>query len=240
MDQSNHDLEELIAKGKTQGFLTYDQVNDYLPDEAVSPEKLDSLLLALEVQGIELISEAPKPKLRTHAQEKKVEPEFVAELETELAPLAAKDTVPYRSVVYNVSFAYPKKDWVAVPAAGGNIALLMHKKGEASLALDFQVLRVALAPDEVDDTFKQIELETLAQRSPHARVAGSALDTIGGNKVVVVRYGASGLSGDLDVTQYSVVSGASLYRLTCAATRATAPRHASACETVARTLVVGK
>ena len=157
-----------------------------------------------------------------------------------VAPLAAKDTVPYKSVVYNVSFAYPKKDWVAVPAAGGNIALLMHKKGEASLALDFQVLRVALAPDEVDDTFKQIELETLAQRSPHARVAGSALDTIGGNKVVVVRYGASGLSGDLDVTQYSVVSGASLYRLTCAATRATAARHASACETVARTLVVGK
>jgi hypothetical protein len=159
------------------------------------------------------------------------------------APAAApvlKDTVPYKSMVYNVAFAYPKKDWVAVPAAGGNIALLMHKKGEASLALDFQVLRVALAPDEIDDTFKEIELEALAQRAPHARVTSSALDALGGNKVVIVKYGASGLSGDLDVTQYSIVSGASLYRLTCAATRATAARHASACETVARTLVVGK
>jgi hypothetical protein len=151
-----------------------------------------------------------------------------------------KDTVPYKSMVYNVAFAYPKKDWVAVPAAGGNIALLMHKKGEASLALDFQLLRVALAPDEIDDTFKEIELEALAQRAPHARVTSSALDALGGNKVVIVKYGASGLSGDLDVTQYSIVSGASLYRLTCAATRATAARHASACETVARTLVVGK
>lgn len=155
-------------------------------------------------------------------------------------PLPARDVQPYRSLVYNVAFSYPKKDWVAVPAAGGNIALLMHKKGEASLALDFQVLRVALAPDEIDDTFKEIELEALAQRAPHARVVSSALNELGGNKVVLIRYGASGLTGDLDVTQYSIVSGASLYRLTCAATRATAARHASTCETVARTLVVGK
>jgi hypothetical protein len=155
-------------------------------------------------------------------------------------PLAAKDTQPYKSLVYNVAFSYPKDDWVAVPAAGGNIALLMQKKGEASLALDFQVLRVALAADEIDDTFKEIELEQLTQRAPHARVMSSALNEMAGNKVVVIRYGASGLTGDLDVTQYSVVSGASLYRLTCAATRATAAKHARACETVARTLVVGQ
>jgi hypothetical protein len=155
-------------------------------------------------------------------------------------PLAAKDVLPYKNLVYNVAFSYPKKDWVAVPAAGGNIALLMHKKGEASLALDYQVLRVALAPDEIDDTFKEIELEALTQRAPHARVMSSALNELGGNKVVLIRYGASGLTGDLDVTQYSIVSGASLYRLTCAATRATAATHARACETVARTLAVGK
>ena len=155
-------------------------------------------------------------------------------------PLEAKDTQPYKSAVYNVAFRYPKEDWVAVPAAGGNIALLMQKKGEASLALDFQVLRVALAPDEIDDTFKEIELEQLTQRAPHARVVSSALNELGGHKVIVIRYGASGLTGDLDVTQYSVVSGASLYRLTCAATRATVAKHARACDTVARTLVVGK
>lgn len=54
------DLQDLVALGKAQGFLTYDQVNDYLPDEAVHPEKLDSLLVALEDQGIELVSEAPE------------------------------------------------------------------------------------------------------------------------------------------------------------------------------------
>ena len=59
MDHSDKDLQELVATGKTQGYLTYDQVNDYLPDEAVNPEKLDNLLIALEELGIELVNEAP-------------------------------------------------------------------------------------------------------------------------------------------------------------------------------------
>jgi len=59
VDHSTKDLDELVAKGKTQGYLTYDQVNDYLPDEAVNPEKLDSLLIALDELGIELVNEAP-------------------------------------------------------------------------------------------------------------------------------------------------------------------------------------
>ena len=58
-DHSNKDLDELVSKGKAQGYLTYDQVNDYLPDEAVNPEKLDSLLIALDEMGIELVTDAP-------------------------------------------------------------------------------------------------------------------------------------------------------------------------------------
>ncbi len=60
MDGYDQDLNELIAKGKAQGFLTYDDVNLYLPDEAVNPDKLDNLLIALEGQGIELLDEAPE------------------------------------------------------------------------------------------------------------------------------------------------------------------------------------
>jgi len=51
-------LKSLVELGKRKGYLTYTQVNDYLPDEAVNPDKLDGLLLALEEQGIDLIDEA--------------------------------------------------------------------------------------------------------------------------------------------------------------------------------------
>jgi RNA polymerase primary sigma factor len=53
------DLARLIAAGKRLGYLTFDEVNAYLPDEAVDPEKIDALLVALEEQGIELVDEAP-------------------------------------------------------------------------------------------------------------------------------------------------------------------------------------
>ncbi|MEY4177150.1 MAG: polymerase sigma factor SigA [Planctomycetota bacterium] len=60
MTQSANELQTLVAKGKRQGFLTFDEVNAYLPDQDVTPEKLDDLLLALDEQGIELVDEAPR------------------------------------------------------------------------------------------------------------------------------------------------------------------------------------
>jgi RNA polymerase primary sigma factor len=55
------DLTRLVALGSTLGYLTFDQVNEYLPDEAVDPEKIDALLVALEEKGIELVDTPPEP-----------------------------------------------------------------------------------------------------------------------------------------------------------------------------------
>ncbi len=62
MDNTIKELQDLIERGKSQGYLTYDQVNEYLPDDAVEPERLDSLIVAIEDQGIELVDEAPEPE----------------------------------------------------------------------------------------------------------------------------------------------------------------------------------
>ena len=58
-DKELQELDELVNKGKSQGYLTYDEVNSYLPDDAVNPDKLDNLLMALEEQGIELVTTPP-------------------------------------------------------------------------------------------------------------------------------------------------------------------------------------
>jgi RNA polymerase primary sigma factor len=50
-------LSDLIQLGQSQGYLTFGQVNRYLPDEAVNPEKLDNLLMSLEDLGMEIISD---------------------------------------------------------------------------------------------------------------------------------------------------------------------------------------
>jgi RNA polymerase primary sigma factor len=59
VDHFDKDLQDLIATGKSQGYLTYDEVNRYLPDEGINPEKLDNLLMALEEKGIELVDQPP-------------------------------------------------------------------------------------------------------------------------------------------------------------------------------------
>src|SRR6516164_1332103 len=51
-------LKALLEQSKDKGYLTFSQVNYYLPDDAVNPEKLDQLLSVLEEQGIELIDES--------------------------------------------------------------------------------------------------------------------------------------------------------------------------------------
>src|SRR5688572_10212924 len=47
----------LIGLGKSRGYLTYDELNERLPDEVVSPDKLDSLLMMIDEMGIKLIDD---------------------------------------------------------------------------------------------------------------------------------------------------------------------------------------
>ena len=57
MEKLDEGLKTLLDLGKRRGFLTFDQVNDYLPDEASSPDKIHGLLESLDELGIELINE---------------------------------------------------------------------------------------------------------------------------------------------------------------------------------------
>src|SRR5215472_986975 len=58
MDKIDDGLKALLESGKEKGYLTYDQVNDHLPDDDANPEKIDQILILLEDHGIELIEES--------------------------------------------------------------------------------------------------------------------------------------------------------------------------------------
>src|SRR5207253_2462392 len=47
--------QQLITMGKAKGFLTYDEVNDHMPEEIVSSEAIDDWLGALGDEGIEIV-----------------------------------------------------------------------------------------------------------------------------------------------------------------------------------------
>ncbi|MCH8105139.1 MAG: RNA polymerase sigma factor RpoD [Proteobacteria bacterium] len=60
MDQDQQSrLKELIAKGKEQGFLTYTEVNDHLPDGIVEPEQIEDIIRMINDMGIKVHETAP-------------------------------------------------------------------------------------------------------------------------------------------------------------------------------------
>ncbi|QDT46367.1 RNA polymerase sigma factor SigA [Symmachiella dynata] len=81
MHRLDENLKVLVEQGKQQGYLTFSQVNDYLPDEAVNPEKLDNLLMSLEEIGLDIVNDEqpavanPKKKRARATRSKKSDEE---------------------------------------------------------------------------------------------------------------------------------------------------------------------
>src|SRR3569833_3839414 len=58
-EQQESQLKLLIARGKEQGFLTYREVNDHLPDEIVDPEQIEDIIAMINDMGIPVHDTAP-------------------------------------------------------------------------------------------------------------------------------------------------------------------------------------
>jgi RNA polymerase primary sigma factor len=76
--EAEQKVKKLIEKGRKKGFLTYEEMNKELPDEVVSPRRLDSLLATLDELGVSLVDEADVES----RQEDKDEEEFEADEES--------------------------------------------------------------------------------------------------------------------------------------------------------------
>ena len=52
-------LKDLIARGKEQGYLTYSEVNDHMPNDIVDPEQIDDIVNMINDMGISVYETAP-------------------------------------------------------------------------------------------------------------------------------------------------------------------------------------
>jgi RNA polymerase primary sigma factor len=58
-EKQTSQLKDLITQGKEQGFLTYAQVNDHLPDDIVDPEQIEDIINMINDMGIQVHEKAP-------------------------------------------------------------------------------------------------------------------------------------------------------------------------------------
>ena len=52
-------IKDLIAKGREQGYLTYAEVNDHLPEDIADPEQVEDIIQMINDMGITVFEVAP-------------------------------------------------------------------------------------------------------------------------------------------------------------------------------------
>lgn len=57
--QQQSRLKELIQRGREQGYLTYAEVNDHLPEDISDPEQVEDIIRMINDMGINVFEAAP-------------------------------------------------------------------------------------------------------------------------------------------------------------------------------------
>jgi len=83
-------LKELIARGKEQGFLTYAEVNDHLPNDIVDPEQIEDIVNMINDMGITVHEKAPDAESLILSDAAATDDEAAEEAEAALASVDAE------------------------------------------------------------------------------------------------------------------------------------------------------
>ncbi len=83
-------LRDLIARGKEQGYLTYVEVNDHLPNDIVDPEQIEDIVNMINDMGITVYEEAPETESQTLTDTPATDEEAVEDAEAALASVDAE------------------------------------------------------------------------------------------------------------------------------------------------------
>ena len=59
-DIENNGLRELIEKGREQGFITFADINDFLPEDVSDPDQLDEVIQTISDLGLQVLENAPE------------------------------------------------------------------------------------------------------------------------------------------------------------------------------------
>ena len=145
-EERQSQLKQLIALGKEQSYLTYSQVNDYLPSEIVDPEQIEEIVNTINDMGIPVYEKAPEESLLAPETNAPSDEEAIEEAAAALAALDAelgRTTDPVRMYMREM----------------GTVELLT-REGEISIAkrieegLDAVRTQISLYPPTFDFLFR--------------------------------------------------------------------------------------
>ena len=151
--QQQSQLKLLIAKGKEQGYLTYAEVNDHLPNDIVDPEQIEDIVAMINDMGIVVHEAAPEDtdNVITDTVDEDAAEEAAAAL-VNIDSEFGRTTDPVRMYMREM----------------GAVELLT-REGEIEIAkriedgLDQMLSSLAMYPDTVAEVLRQYDLIELEQ-----------------------------------------------------------------------------
>jgi len=98
-DARSSELKKLILKGKEQGFLTYREINDHLPENMHDTDQIESVVSMINDMGIDVYDHPPDPDtllLKTESADEEVAEEAEAVLASAVESEFGRTTDPVR------------------------------------------------------------------------------------------------------------------------------------------------
>jgi RNA polymerase primary sigma factor len=138
-----HDTEQLIKKliirGKKRGFLTYEEMNDALPDDAVSPSRLERILGTLDEMGVRLVDEDDAEVRRADKADEDFEDDEGAEAES----ADSEGTVRVEKELAEAEASRRIDDPIRMYLTQMGQIPLLARKDEIALARKIEIARMA-------------------------------------------------------------------------------------------------
>ncbi|MCU0664675.1 MAG: hypothetical protein MUC50_20420, partial [Myxococcota bacterium] len=115
-----NNIQQLIELGKTKGFLTYEEVNDFLPEDASSSDDIDNLLDLLSSEHIEVVDRQEQFAGRT--------------ADTEMGPQFEAPGVPTEGEEVDPAYYAKTNDPVRMYLRKMGSVCLLTREGEVEIA----------------------------------------------------------------------------------------------------------
>ncbi|HQA00715.1 MAG TPA: RNA polymerase sigma factor region1.1 domain-containing protein, partial [Phycisphaerae bacterium] len=94
LDSISATIETLLQRAKDRSYLTWEEMNEILPDEAICPDALETIMMTLENKGISLIDEIEAERLGLRREKPATAPKRYVSAEKALAAIERSETKP--------------------------------------------------------------------------------------------------------------------------------------------------